>query len=81
MKTTIDLPDALALEAKEMARETGVTLRDLVISGLRAEIASRRAAPRVDFVFPTVGGRGVSAGISPGQVIALSYGLGTDDRG
>ncbi|WP_425310585.1 hypothetical protein AADG42_18040 [Ammonicoccus fulvus] len=81
MKTTIDLPDALALEAKELARETGATLRDLVVSGLRAEIAARRAAPRVDFVFPTVGGRGLAAEIAPGEAIALSYGLGADDRG
>lgn len=81
MKTTIDLPDALALEAKELARETGSTLRDLVVSGLRNEIATRRALPRADFVFPTVSGRGLAAEIAPGEVIAFSYGLGTDDRG
>jgi len=33
MKTTIELPDALAREAKEFARERGTTLRDLVVEG------------------------------------------------
>jgi hypothetical protein len=36
MKTTIDIPDALAQEAKSVVREGGTTLRELVVTGLRA---------------------------------------------
>jgi hypothetical protein len=75
MKTTIDLPDALASEAKALARESGTTLRDLVVSGLRRELAERQSAPRVDFVFPTSSGVGLLADVEPGHQISRSYGL------
>jgi hypothetical protein len=39
MKTTVELPDQLAREAKAFAREHGVTLRELIERGLRAELA------------------------------------------
>jgi hypothetical protein len=35
MKTTIDLPDELAIQAKKAAVERRTTLRDLVVRGLR----------------------------------------------
>lgn len=72
MKTTIDLPDALAREAKDVARGSGTTLRDLVVAGLAAEI-DRRRAPRADFVLPTAGGLGLEAGLDPADAIARSY--------
>lgn len=75
MKTTIDLPDALAREAKELAHRQGVSLRELVVEGLRSEVARRSTVAEVDFVFPTVGGRGLAVDIHPGAVIAASYGL------
>lgn len=75
MKTTIDIPDALAQEAKSVVREGGTTLRELVVTGLRAEVQRRRSAPRIDFAFPTVGGRGLSVDLTPGEVIDRSYGL------
>lgn len=75
MKTTIDLPDALAAHAKDVARDSGTTLRELVVSGLRREIAVRDSAVRVDFVFPTETGQGLVADIDPRHQIALSYGL------
>lgn len=40
MKTTIDLPDALLIEAKKHAAETRTTLRQLVARGLRRELAA-----------------------------------------
>ena len=61
MKTTIDLPDALANEAKTLAASTGTTLRDLVVAGLRSEVERRSRPATVDFVFPTVAGRGLRA--------------------
>lgn len=75
MKTTIDLPDALAEEAKRLGREQGTTLRDLVVSGLRAEVERRRSSARVDFAFPTVSGRGLMVGLSAADAISMSYGL------
>jgi hypothetical protein len=73
MKTTIELPDALASEAKELARAQGVTLRELVVVGLRREI-ERRATRRsqVDFDFPVVEGR-LQAGVDPHDLLSYAY--------
>jgi hypothetical protein len=46
MKTTLDLPDELFVEAKKRAAEQRRPLRDLVASGLRTELrGSRRQKP------------------------------------
>lgn len=75
MKTTIELPDGLAQEAKTMAIDTGTTLRDLVVAGLRSELSRRRSLPRVDFAFPTQGGDGMTAELTPSDAIDRGYGL------
>ena len=75
MKTTIEIPDALAEDARQVARAGGTTLRDLVVTGLMAEVERRRNAPRVEFTFPTVGGRGLVVNLAPGEVIDRSYGF------
>jgi hypothetical protein len=76
MKTTIDLPDALADQARELARAQGVTLRELVVEGLRSELERRATPPpRVDFVFATVRGDGRSPELAPQDAMARSYGL------
>ncbi len=75
MKTTIDLPDALAAEARATAHVQHTTLRELMVAALRAEIDRRNAVGPVDFHFPTVGGRGLVADLDPADVIARSYGL------
>lgn len=77
MKTTIDLPDALASEARELARRQGASLRELVIAGLRSEVDRRRtsASPKVDFVFPTAAGEGLRPGIDPTRLTELAYDL------
>lgn len=77
MKTTIEVPDALAEAAKQLAHEQGTTLRDLVVTGLRREVGRRSTMPTVDFVFPSVDGEGLAVEWSPAQVIAASYGLPT----
>ena len=76
MKTTIDIPDALAEQARRLVRAEGTTLRDLVVSGLRTEIERRTGggAP-VDFVFPTVGGNGLVVDLTPLDAIDRSYGF------
>lgn len=73
MKTTIEIPDDLAIEAKRVAREAETTLRELVLAGLRTELERRHTLPRVDFSYPTQGGRGLVAGVSPGEQVARSY--------
>lgn len=41
MKTTIDLPDRLLIDAKKLAAEERTTLRNLMEQGLKEQIASR----------------------------------------
>lgn len=45
VKTTLDIPDALACQAMDLAARDGDTLCDLVLAGLRSEIARRAASP------------------------------------
>ena len=45
MKTTIELPDDLAQEARRVAAESGTTLRSLVEEGLRRELDRRAERP------------------------------------
>ncbi|MDQ0614858.1 hypothetical protein QF046_002499 [Microbacterium sp. W4I4] len=75
MKTTIDLPDDLAAEAKAAAAERRTTLREMMITGLRAELDRRESLGPVDFCFPTVNGNGLAVELDPAQVITRSYGL------
>jgi hypothetical protein len=46
MKTTIDLPDDLLIAAKKRAAETRSTLREIISSGLRREMARKPDTPR-----------------------------------
>lgn len=75
MKTTIEIPDALAQEARDLARAQRSTLRELVIAGLRHEVERRREDGIVDFHLPTATGEGLVMGLSPSDVIAHSYDL------
>ena len=74
MKLTIDIPDALAEQARTVARRDGTTVRELVLAGLRGEVERRSAAARIDFHFPTTGGDGL-AGLTAAQALERSYGL------
>jgi hypothetical protein len=76
MKTTIELPDALAARAREVARAQGATLRELVVDGLRSEVERRTTrAPRIDFTFVTVDGEGLQAGVDPATLLDYAYDL------
>ncbi|MGI8885808.1 MAG: type II toxin-antitoxin system VapB family antitoxin [Gaiellaceae bacterium] len=58
-KTTIDIPDSLLAEAKELAAREGTTLRALVESGLRAVIDRRRRGGQFRLRDASVSGRGL----------------------
>lgn len=58
MKTTIELSDALAARAREVAAREGTTLRALVEDGLRQVLATRRR-PRFQLRDASVGGAGL----------------------
>ena len=45
MKTTLEIPDDQFIAAKKRAADQRRSLRDLVTSGLRAELRRRRRAP------------------------------------
>lgn len=76
MKTTVELPDELVKQVKALAHEQGVTLRELMVEGLRGELERRSAAQdRIDFVFRTTGGDGLAAGVQPGTLTARAYDL------
>jgi hypothetical protein len=49
MKTTVDIADALLLDAKREAQRSGVTLRELIEAGLRRILEERVAAERKPF--------------------------------
>lgn len=58
-KTTIDIPESLLAEAKEVAAREGTTLRALVEAGLRAVIDRRRRGGRFRLRDASVDGRGI----------------------
>lgn len=55
MRTTINLHDGLAEEAKRRAREEGRTFTSLVEEGLRTVLAERRAGEIERVVLPSYG--------------------------
>lgn len=80
MKTTVEISDSLLKEAQDWARRNKTTLRALLESGLRRELAQRSQRP--DFHLPdaSVGGKGVNVefqGAGWDQVREAAYG----DRG
>lgn len=68
MKTTIDIAPSLLEEAKRVAAEQGVTLRELVESGLRRVLEARREEGR-RYVFHThtFRGNGLQPGLQEGD--------------
>lgn len=80
MKTTVEISDSLLKEAQDLARRNKTTLRALLESGLRRELAQR--SQRADFHLPdaSVGGQGMNVefqGAGWEQVREAAYG----DRG
>lgn len=81
MKTTIDIADSLAREARKAARRRGTTLRALVEEGLRRVLENEAAArPRRPFRMVTFQGRGTQPGVEEGDWDTL-HGLLYEGRG
>ncbi|CAN5590528.1 hypothetical protein BH23ACT7_BH23ACT7_08790 [soil metagenome] len=66
MKTTIDLPDALLREAKQLASREGTTLRAVIEAALRTELASRRRSRPFRLRDATFRGHGLRAEVAAG---------------
>ena len=59
MKTTVEIADGLAREAKELAAREGTTLRELIEAGLRAVLRERRRKADFRLRDASVGGKGL----------------------
>jgi hypothetical protein len=81
MKTTIEISDLLLKDAKRLAARDGVTLRALVESGLRHELAQRKRPTAFRLRKATFKGKGMQPGareLSWDQLRELAYtGRGT----
>ena len=60
MKTTIDIADDLFLRSKQVSRERGVTLRELLSEGLECALAKRSVAPVNSVKAVTFKGKGLA---------------------
>jgi hypothetical protein len=59
MKTTVEIADALAREAKEIAAREGTTLRELIEAGLRSVLRDRRRKAAFRLRDASFGGNGL----------------------
>jgi len=66
MKTTVGIPDSLLSDAKRLAVEEGLTLRELVVEGLRL-VLKRRDRDEFRLRDARVDGRGVQVGVNEGD--------------
>ena len=61
MKTTVEISDSLAREAKEVSRREKTTLRELIEAGLRAVLRERRKKAAFRLRDASFGGKGLQA--------------------
>ena len=59
MKTTVDIPDELLLEAQRLAREERTSMKSLMEEGLRAVIAQHRSGRQFTLTDASVAGHGL----------------------
>jgi Arc/MetJ family transcription regulator len=64
MKTTIDIADALLIEAKRLAAREGITVRTLVEQSLRQAIRERSKRTEFRLRKATFGGEGLQSGVA-----------------
>ena len=66
MKTTVEIPDALLKDAKEVAAARGTTLKELIATGLHAVVHDARTLV-ASYRRHTVAGNGLQPGVSAGN--------------
>lgn len=71
MKTTIDMADALVIEARQLASRERTTLRALVEEGLRLVLERHQQTPAFKLKDRAVGGQGLQADMSGGDWDAI----------
>ena len=64
MKTTVEIPDSLLAEARQLASREGTTVRALVEEGLRRIIADRRRTARFRLRKASFKGQGLQLGVA-----------------
>lgn len=62
MKTTVNLPDELLREAREVARRERTTVKELIETGLRTVVEQRSRESRFVLADASVDGRGLQPG-------------------
>jgi hypothetical protein len=80
MKTTVEISDPLLREARKVAARDGVTLRELIETGLRDMLAKRKAAKPFKLRDGSYKGKGLHPDVQDltwEEIRNLSYG----DRG
>ena len=72
MRTTINLPDDLILQAKKSALDANITLTEFIANALREALCKRRQnLPRKKFKIITYGEGGVLPGVDISDTSAL----------
>lgn len=66
MKTTVEIADALLVEAKRVAATDGITLRELLEQGLRDALERRRRPAAFRLRDASVGGNGLHPDVADG---------------
>ncbi len=67
MKTTVEIPDALLEEAKQVASNEETTLRKLMEEGLRRALADRKRHRKFHLRRASFKGKGLQPGIAAGS--------------
>ncbi len=76
MKTTVQIPDSLFQEARNVAQREGVTLKVLIEEGLREAIARRNKRGGFRLRNASFNGKGLQAGFQEAsweQIVEASY--------
>ncbi|MBM3762136.1 MAG: DUF2191 domain-containing protein [Acidobacteria bacterium] len=76
MKTTVEIADPLFDQVKVLAKEEGVSFRDLVEEGLRSVVSARSSAAGTPFRLRDgsfAGGGGLQGGLSLSELTRRAY--------
>lgn len=71
MKTTVNISDAILLEAKKLSAQQGVSLRSLIEKGLREVIAKEAGTAQFKLRRATFNGKGLQPEFREGQWAAI----------